>query len=298
MARTIYAPSTPKLTNVQLAHRGAHQRDKPRSFVSRGFRLERVSVRSPEGFDYGWSGGCHYLSVHDIQLHDGETFSDFAGPSRRRDLRNTLTFVPAGARVWGWSIPRLEDQFFTALYLDPGTVEEELARRVSSADSRGQIYFSNRALKASFDKINYILTSEIRDAMYLESLCLVASLEIGAALSGKVEAQRPAGRLSRATEQKVIEFIDANLAGDIALSDLAAVAGLSRFHFIRVFRRSFNQTPYQFVLGRRVERARALLKGGAIPVEEIAAAVGFNDAARFSRAFRRITGVSPRLHHQ
>lgn len=79
----------------------------------------------------------------------------------------------------------------------------------------------------------------------------------------------------------------------IYLDDLARVAGMSRFHFNRVFAKAAGATPMRFVREMRVDAARSLLLSTAMPLREIAPKVGFADEFQLSRVFRQITGQSP-----
>lgn len=107
------------------------------------------------------------------------------------------------------------------------------------------------------------------------------------------EAERGAeGRLSASALRSVVEYIMDDLGGDLALADLAAAAGLSAYHFARRFRATTGQTPHQYVIERRVERAKELLAGG-MPPAQVAEAVGFADQSHLIRHFRRIVGVTP-----
>ena len=77
-----------------------------------------------------------------------------------------------------------------------------------------------------------------------------------------------------------------------SLDDLAREAGLSRFHFLRVFSKAVGQTPHAWLVNQRVNRAQALLRAGERPAE-VAVACGFADQPHLTRAFRRIVGVTP-----
>jgi AraC family transcriptional regulator len=101
-------------------------------------------------------------------------------------------------------------------------------------------------------------------------------------------------RLSAARHAAVVEYVADNLDRPIRLSDLAAVARQSQFHFARQFKAATGQTPYQFVIGERIERARALLAAGRLTLAEVAAAVGFTDQSQFTRHFKRLVGVTPK----
>jgi AraC family transcriptional regulator len=101
------------------------------------------------------------------------------------------------------------------------------------------------------------------------------------------------GGLSRPRLKQVRDYIDENLHCNIRLNDLAALAGLSMFHFARSFRESCGVTPHQYIVRRRIERAKALLFKPEWSIEQIASASGFSGGSQFSRVFREITGATP-----
>src|SRR3546814_9953638 len=80
------------------------------------------------------------------------------------------------------------------------------------------------------------------------------------------------GGLAPAVLRRVIDFAEANLGSALAIGDLAEVAGLSPYHFARMFKRSTGESPHGFVLRRRIERAKALLGQGRPPLAEVALA--------------------------
>lgn len=93
--------------------------------------------------------------------------------------------------------------------------------------------------------------------------------------------------------RRVIDFIEANLAEPLTLELLAQVAGLSVFHFARVFRQSTGFSPYRYVSERRLLRAQRLLMASELSVHEIAQACGYPRHANFSAAFARARGMPP-----
>ncbi|MFM0340501.1 helix-turn-helix domain-containing protein [Paraburkholderia fungorum] len=93
--------------------------------------------------------------------------------------------------------------------------------------------------------------------------------------------------------RRVTDYIRANLAADLAISELATHAGLSSFHFARVFRHETGETPHQFVTRLRLEEAARLLRATDQTVLHIALAVGFENASHFSVQFKRGYGVTP-----
>ena len=93
--------------------------------------------------------------------------------------------------------------------------------------------------------------------------------------------------------ERVREYVDRHYAKPLTVERLASLAGLSTFHFIRVFRTSTGRTPHQYLRARRIERACELLVTTPMPVTEICDAVGFQSLGSFSALFRRLTGETP-----
>ena len=96
----------------------------------------------------------------------------------------------------------------------------------------------------------------------------------------------------------VLDFVEAGLAGPMSVTDLADVAGLSRFYFARAFHSAVGEPPLTYVTRRRVETACDLLRRTKLPVAEVAKRSGFKSPAYFSTSFRRRTGRSPSLYRQ
>nr|WP_246589604.1 AraC family transcriptional regulator [Marinobacterium ramblicola] len=101
------------------------------------------------------------------------------------------------------------------------------------------------------------------------------------------------GGLAPVQRKRVVDYIEAHLDRAIQLADLAAVAGLSEYHFARMFRQSLGIPPHQYLTNRRIERAKQLLLTTSLPLTEIALRCGFNSSSHFSNRFRQQTGVAP-----
>jgi AraC-like DNA-binding protein len=87
-------------------------------------------------------------------------------------------------------------------------------------------------------------------------------------------------------------FVDGHFSKDIGIERIASEAFLSRFHFIRLFKRAYNRTPHQYLTQVRIERAKELLKSG-LPVSDVCTMVGFESVSTFSGLFKRRVGASP-----
>jgi AraC family transcriptional regulator len=93
----------------------------------------------------------------------------------------------------------------------------------------------------------------------------------------------------------VIEYIHEHLDAELSLDHLAAVAHVSPYHFARLFKHSTGLPPHQYVIARRIERAKELLRErDRLPLAEVATEVGFADQSHFTRHFKRLVGVTPR----
>ena len=101
------------------------------------------------------------------------------------------------------------------------------------------------------------------------------------------------GGLGSARLRRIRELVHAKMENDLSLDELAESVGLSTAHFARMFRKSTGETPHQFVLRQRLERAKTMLRAPDARVLDVAVACGFKTQQHFAQAFRDIWGVSP-----
>jgi AraC family transcriptional regulator len=106
-------------------------------------------------------------------------------------------------------------------------------------------------------------------------------------------AQISRGGLGPARLRRIRELVHAKLEDELSLDELAQSVGLSTAHFARMFRKSTGETPHQFVLRQRVERAKAMLRAPAARVLDVAVACGFKTQQHFAQVFCNVCGVSP-----
>jgi AraC family transcriptional regulator len=103
------------------------------------------------------------------------------------------------------------------------------------------------------------------------------------------------GTLPRGRLRAVVEYIEEHLDVGLTLEQMAAVARLSVYHFARQFKQATGLPPHQFVIARRVERAKQLLHGRSnLSLADVAAQIGFSDQSQFCHHFKRQAGVTPR----
>ena len=106
------------------------------------------------------------------------------------------------------------------------------------------------------------------------------------------------GGLPPAALKRVRTYIESHLSERMSIEQLAAVAGLSVFHFARAFKQSEGTTPHEYLVDRRVAHACALLRETDTPLSEIALASGFADQSHFARQFKKRVGIPPKLFRQ
>ena len=116
-----------------------------------------------------------------------------------------------------------------------------------------------------------------------------------------VDRWRPLARtrsLDAKRLQRVLDFIEARLADDISLDDLAREACLSPIHFSRLFHEATGLSPLRYVIERRIRAAQQMLSSDRSSITEVAFDAGFGSQDSFARAFRKIAGITPRQYRE
>jgi AraC family transcriptional regulator len=106
------------------------------------------------------------------------------------------------------------------------------------------------------------------------------------------------GGLGSARLHRIKEFVDAKIEGELTLCEMAQAVELSTAHFSRMFRKSTGETPHQFLLRQRVERAKEMLRSADVRVMDVAVACGFKTQQHFAQVFRDGCGASPTEYRQ
>jgi len=128
--------------------------------------------------------------------------------------------------------------------------------------------------------------------LYRESLGLALAVHL-LGRYGTAEKIAKSEGMSTPQLNRVLEWIEAHLASDVSLLRLARVAGMSASHFRVLFKRSMNVPVHEYVIRRRVERARMLLLRGDLPASQVALETGFSHQSHMARCMRRVLGITP-----
>ena len=104
----------------------------------------------------------------------------------------------------------------------------------------------------------------------------------------------PSGRMSDYYIKEAMNYIEQNFQNNISIEDIAAVCGINRSYFGKIFRNIVGQSPQEFLMNYRMIKATELLKLTSLSIADIGSAVGYENQLHFSRAFKNVYGISPR----
>jgi AraC family transcriptional regulator len=196
---------------------------------------------------------------------------------------------------WHWT----EDVEVSHVYLT-----DELMCRVAS-DMQGKAVAEvqlDDVLRGSDHIVGHIAGEVTREAvqqgsggpMYVEALSVQLAVHLLRTYATcKFKAPGDACRLSDREIHRLEDYVDANLHHSITLDDMAQVLGMGVWTLNRHLRRTLNASAYAFVVERRIQRARYLLRVGDLSLKAVAVAVGFSDQAHMTRMFRAKLGTTP-----
>lgn len=138
------------------------------------------------------------------------------------------------------------------------------------------------------------------DGLYIDAVAHMMAAHLARAHSTRSRPVRiqPAKPISGWKMRRLIDFIEDNLDSDLSLHAMAVEVEMSPLYLARAFKAAVGQSPHQYVLARRIERARELLRNTSMPVVDVAMAVGFSSQSHLSHWFLRQVGVSPAAYRR
>lgn len=240
------------------------------------------------------------LPSHRLGIHFGRAVNAHCQcdgrHSRRIQKHGDIDVVPAGLDGW-WE----DDADCTILRLSIGPELLSTAATAMGRDPESVSLVPKFQLRdARIESIAWAIKTELEatvpsDRLYAETLALalaVRLVESGNQSGG--EKSTTVRTLSALQRRRLVDFIEDHIDRSLSLADLAAVAGLSLSHLKPLFRASFGMPVHQYVLTRRVERARLmLLLSEDMSLSQVALEAGFSHQSHMAHWMRRILGITP-----
>jgi len=267
----------------------------PRRLPWPGGGAALVSLANAHGVEFSMSIPRHACLFNFAgESHDHELTIDGQRVSHGKTNGSRINFCPAGQKYVGWGVRYRIEYLFT--FMDPATLLASVGDALPAATTlRPAVGFNDSALW----HLAHALRAEcehdgVTGPLYAETLGLALSMRLLQYQSGLGQAPaRGRGGLAPWRLRRIIDYLGDNIAGSVALSDLAAIAELSPSHMARAFRTETGESPHRYHLRLRIERAKAMLSDSNLPLAEIALACGFPGQSHFTTMFRRATGITP-----
>ena len=188
------------------------------------------------------------------------------------------------------------------LYLPAMPLSETALRELEVDPDTVKLHFDGGFRDPLIERIARAIHAEMVDPapagkMLVETLASALGVQIlrhhSNLVRGSVSLPSVRGALDPRRLRRVSEYIEAHLSEELSVEMLANQAYLSPFHFARAFKAATGTTPHRYLTDRRIERAKALIAEGRLPLAEIAHVCGFSSQAHFTRWFKRIVGTTP-----
>jgi AraC family transcriptional regulator len=250
------------------------------------------------GFELRKTAVGHYRhaasSDHHVTVHAGSPVRVSCLPTGHRCVRsiNEIDVFPAGlSEDW------FEDDAGEHLRLRlPSSLVRVAAEEMGLDPDRASIAPRCQFRDVQIEHIAWALAEEDRATsphglLYRESLGMALAVHLLARYPAPVPEVR--ARLSAQTLARITEYIEAHITEDVSLLRLARVAGVSASHLRLLFKRSVGIPIHEYVIQRRVERARTLLLESELPVSQVALEAGFAHQSHMARCMRKLLGFTP-----
>ena len=140
----------------------------------------------------------------------------------------------------------------------------------------------------------------VRDGLYIDTIAQMMAVHLARthSVQSRPGALPPTPVVSHQRMRQLLEFIEANLDQPLTLDAMAAHVGISPLYLARAFKAAIGQSPHQYVLARRIERAKELLRNTEMPIIDVALSVGFSSQSHLSHWMIRHTGITPAVYRR
>ena len=259
--------------------------------------LEAARFTDVAGTEFERPALTHHLLILHTAVPD-ELDLWYADVTRHRPppLESVLV-MPAGIPIhWRWRGSKSSIH----VYLEPDLVERVAVETFGLDPARGVLPPLDAVKIPKVAAVVRSIDDELTaggsgGSLAAESLANVLAVHLIRYLAAPGRAvHRRDGTLPRTRLRVVLEYIEEHLDAAPTLAEMARVTGLNPYHFARQFKAATGLAPHQYVITRRIERAKHLLLGRSdLSLAEVATRAGFYDQSQFSHHFKRLIGVTP-----
>jgi AraC family transcriptional regulator len=187
-----------------------------------------------------------------------------------------------------------------------GSIYQAAASEIYNCDgSSAELVPRFAVLDPMLEQLAIAITAALRDGtagdeLYIDTLAQMMGVHLARSHSAQSRPVRtpPMQTMSGWRMRRVIEYIEEHLDGNLSLEAMAAEVEISPMYLARAFKAAIGQSPHRYVLGRRIDRAKELLRNTDIPVVDVALSVGFSSQSHLSHWFQRYVGLSPAAYRQ
>lgn len=279
--------------------------ERPSRFVELARRLRNEPV---------WLGRSDWIELHEYDLHAGSwshggnthlrislTLGGAPNVTRRLEgcaqsgvrCRGSISITPAGAEgSWSWDGPQHAYLAFVPLSLVGEIAIENFDCDSSSVEFRAAHCDPDPLIAACLGSLGTEWSEPLSELRAEATAKLMAVHLLSRYSNLACSTARPYG-LSTRQQRLALECIEERLLEPLALDEIARYCELSKYHFVRAFKRTFGKTPHAFILERRVLHAQQLMRDPHMRLTHVALSSGFSSSSQFSATFRRICGLSP-----
>jgi len=255
-------------------------------------RLSAAIFSRGEGEGY-WRSDQYRLSLYLTDIAEGTVQID-NGPAQlvKAAAPRPQGFLPKEAGMT-CDIPPAR---LAQITQSPGIYRDlasEIAAPIDFDDLEPIVTFDDPELARLIQAIVNEIDSGVLGHVLVDALSTALAVRVVRRFHGSAVQLLVPGRLSRTRLRRVLDYIEDHLNEPLSLSELAAIACLSPFHFSRCFKRSMGMGLHRYVVERRIKRARRLILETDLSLANIAAATGFDSQASFTFRFGREVGMSP-----
>lgn len=243
-----------------------------------------------------FNGHFFYMHIGDYEVDWKITYKNET--TEIRNNKNDIWFVPANATI---SRSTNDTHEFIAVRLKHNKLVDSAKNIIDNNVILKPIYnIKDPHLEHIFRlMLSEVQTNNMNGKYFIDSLVSLLSIHfIGNYCINNADLVENIDGLIKKDFDNIINYINNNLSSNITLEQLSSDLKMDKFDLIKKFKNSMNITPYQFIIQRKLEHSKYLLRNKAYSISDIANMLNFSDQAHFSNSFKKMFGLTPNKYKQ